>query len=155
MGKYTSSVEDHLILPARVRLLREDERAFASRGEIAPVPVSIRLIVDTGSKRTTLIPSIIRHLQPTPDREVHQVTPTGRVSTNLFWVCLEFPEAGLTSFPEILVARHPMPPMLRQFHGLLGRDMLQHHESFEYLGRHAYFTLRDSPGWFGWLRRRL
>jgi hypothetical protein len=155
MGKYTTSVEDHLILPARVRLLREDERALAGRGEIAPVPVSIRLIVDTGSKRTTLIPGIIRHLQPTPDREVHLVTPTGRVSTNLFWVCLEFPEAGLTSFPEVLVARHPMPAILSQFHGLLGRDLLQRQESFEYLGRRGYFTLRDTPGWLGWLRRWL
>ena len=75
--------------------------------------------------------------------------------TNLFWVCLEFPEAGLASFPEVLVARHPMPAMLSQFHGLLGRDLLRRLESFEYLGRRGRYCLRDTPGWLGWLRRWL
>ncbi len=131
------------------------ERTMAGRGESVPIPVPVRLIVDTGAKRTTLIPGIIRHLQPTPDREVHLVTPTERVVTNLFWVCLEFPEAGLASFSEILVARHPMPPSLAHFHGLLGRDLLCRLHSFEYLGRRAQYTLRDTPGWFDWLRRWL
>jgi hypothetical protein len=155
MGKYTASVEDHLILPARVRLLPMQERAMAGRGGSIPVPVAIRLIIDTGSKRTTLIPGIIRHLQPTPDREVHLVTPQGSVLTNLFWVCLEFPEAGLAPFPEVLVARQPMPPALSQFHGLLGRDLLRRLESFEYQGRRGRYSLRDTPGWLGWLRRWL
>ena len=75
--------------------------------------------------------------------------------TDLVWLRLEFPEAGLAAFPHVLIARHPMPLMLRQFHGLLGRDLLQRHESFEYLGRRGYYSLRDTAGWLGWLRRWL
>ena len=66
-----------------------------------------------------------------------------------------FPEAGLASFSEGLVARVPMPPALSQYHGLFGRDLLGRLESFEYLGRRGRYVLRDTPGWLGWLRRRL
>ncbi len=83
------------------------------------------------------------------------VTPAGRVITNLFWVCPEFPETSLAPFPEVLVARHPMPPMLSQFHGLLGRALLVRLHSLEYLGRRGSYCLRDTPGWFDWLRRWL
>jgi hypothetical protein len=75
--------------------------------------------------------------------------------TDLVWVCLEFPEAGLASFPEVLVVRHPMPPSLAHFHGLLGRDLLSRLHSFEYLGRRGQYTVRDRPGWLDWLRRWL
>jgi hypothetical protein len=155
MGKYTASVEDHLILPARVRLPRMQERAMTSRGESVPDPVSLRLLIDTGAKRTTLIPGIIRHLRPRSGREVRLVTPLRSGITDLFWVCLEFPEAGLDSFPEVLVARVPRPPALAQFHGLLGRDLLSRLHSLEYLGRRGQYVLRDTPGWLGWLRRWL
>jgi hypothetical protein len=155
MGQYTALVEDHLILPARVRLPPDEERWLAGSGGNVPIPVPICLIIDTGAKRTTLIPGIVRHLQPTPGIEAHVVTPQGSAITDLFWVCLEFPEAGLTSFPEVLVARLAMPPLLAQFHGLLGRDLLGRLHSFEYLGRRGRYTLRDAPGWFDWLRRWL
>jgi hypothetical protein len=155
MGTYTAAVEDHIILPARARLSQGQENVLAARGKSVPAPVPIRLLIDTGAKRTTLIPGIVDHLRPMSGAETRLVTPLGSIITDLVWVCLEFPEAGLASFPRVLVARHPMPPMLNQFHGLLGRDLLQRHESFEYLGRRGYFTLRDSPGWLGWLRRWL
>src|SRR4051812_22480263 len=116
MGTYIASVEDHLILPASVRLLDSQERIRADRGESVAAPVSIRFLIDTGAKRTTLIPGIVDHLRPTFGAEARIVTPVGSVRTDLVWVCLEFPEAGLASFPEILVARHPMPPSLAQFH---------------------------------------
>jgi hypothetical protein len=74
---------------------------------------------------------------------------------DLSWVCLEFPETGLAPFSEVLVARLPMPPALSRFHGLFGRDLLGRLESFEYQGRHGRYSLRDTPGWLGWLRRRL
>ncbi len=102
-----------------------------------------------------LSPGIVDSLSPSLGSEARLVTAVGSVMTSLFWVCLEFPEASLASVPEVLVARHPMPAQFRQFHGVLGRDILQRHESFEYLGRRGYFTLRDTPGWFGWLRRLL
>jgi hypothetical protein len=62
------------------------------------------------------------------------------------------PEAGLASFPEVLVARVPMPAALARFHGLLGRDLLGRWELFEYHGRRGHYSLRDTPGWLGWLR---
>ncbi len=155
MGKYTASVEDHLVLPARVRLPRMQERAMAGRGESVPEPVPIRLLIDTGAKRTTLIPGIVRHLQPRSGSEVQLIIPLRSGITDLFWVCLEFPEASLAPFPEVLVARVPMPPALAHFHGLLGRDLMRRLYSFEYLGQLGHYTLRDAPGWFGWLRRRL
>ena len=64
MGKYVATVEDHLVLPARVRATPGRERLFGLSGESVPTPVPIRLLIDTGAKRTTLIPGIIRHLQP-------------------------------------------------------------------------------------------
>ncbi|HKI36550.1 MAG TPA: hypothetical protein VKA46_32130 [Gemmataceae bacterium] len=132
-----------------------DERMIAGRGGSVTAPVPIRLLIDTGAKRTTLIPGIVDHFQPTSGAEAHLVTPVGSVMIDLVWVCLEFPEAGLASFSEILVARHPMPPLLAQFRGLLGRDLLARMHSFEYRGRRGRYTLRDTPGWFDWLRRWL
>jgi hypothetical protein len=155
MGKYVAAVEDHLILPARARAPAGRERFFQATGRAVPAPISIRLLIDTGAKRTTLIPGIIRHLRLSPGAGVRLFTPLGSARTDLVWVCLEFPEAGLASFPEVLVARHPMPPRLSQFHGLLGRDLLQRLHSLEYFGRHRRYILRDTPGWLGWLRRWL
>ncbi len=155
MGKYTASVVDHLILPARVRLLQAEERALASRGMSIPTPVSIRLLIDTGAKRTTLIPGIVAHLKPTSAAEARLVTAVGSVRTDLVWVRLEFPETGLASFPEVLIARHPMPPALARFHGLFGRDLLGRLELLAYHGRRGRYSLRDTPGWLGWLRRWL
>jgi len=82
------------------------------------------------------------------------VTPHAARRTELVWVSLEFPEAKLASFPEVLVARMAMPPGLSQFHGLLGRDLLGRMHSFEYQGRRRRYILRDTLGWFDWLRRR-
>ena len=70
-------------------------------------------------------------------------------------MCLEFPDAGLAPFPEVLGARLPMPAALSQFHGLLGRDLLRRFESFEYEGRRGCYSLRDRAGMFTWLRRWL
>ena len=155
MGKYTAPVLDHLVLPAQVRLTLGDERSLAAAGGNVPAPVPIRLVIDTGAKRTTLIPGIVRHLQPRPGSPAQLATPLGSGLTDLFWVCLVFPEAGLASFSEVLVARVPMPPALSQYHGLFGRDLLGRLESFEYLGRRGRYVLRDTPGWLSWLRRRL
>jgi hypothetical protein len=120
-----------------------------------PAPVSVRLMIDTGSKRTTLIPGIIRHLDPPAGAGVEVETAFRRVAATLYWVRLEFPEAGLAPFEYVQVARVPMPPGLSQFHGLLGRDLLRRLESCDYQGRRGCYTLRDRPGPFGWLRRRL
>ncbi len=155
MGKYTVAVDDHLILHARVGVTPGQERDFRSTGQSVPTQVPIRLLIDTGSKRTTIIPGIARHLRADIGRSARLVTPSGTVTTDLFWVRLEFPEAGLVAFPEILVARLPMPAALSQFHGLLGRDLLRRFESFEYEGRRGCYSLRDRPGVLTWFRRWL
>jgi hypothetical protein len=120
-----------------------------------PAPVPIRLLIDTGSKRTTLIPGIIRHLNPLGGNPVRVAAPLRAGRTRLFWVRLEFPEAGLAPFELVQVARLAMPPDLSQFYGLLGRDLLGRLESLNYEGRRRRYTLRDTPGRFGWLRRWL
>jgi hypothetical protein len=155
MGKYTTSVDDHLILPARVSITQGWAREIRSLGNSVPVPIPVRLLIDTGSKRSTLIPGIIGHLQPWPGGTTRVITSLGEADTNLSWVSLEFPEAQLAPFPEVLVARLPMPLALSQFHGLLGRDLLRRFESFEYEGRRGCYSFRDRPGLFTWLRRWL
>jgi len=155
MGKYTATVADHLILPACVRVTPGREQELRLLGQSVPAPVAIRMLIDTGSKRTTLIPGILRHLQTMPGGQARVHTAAGEVATELSWVCLEFPETGLAAFPEVLVARLPMPPALSQFHGLFGRDLLRRLASFEYEGQRGCYTLRDRPGLFGGLRRWL
>jgi hypothetical protein len=155
MGKYTALVEDHLILPAVVSLTSEPELLLRGAGRQVPAPASVRLLIDTGSKRTTLVPGIIRHLNPPTGRRVNVATPLAAGAAWLYWVRLAFPETGLAPFPHVQVARLEMPPGLRQFHGLLGRDLLQRMDEFKYQGRRGRYTLRDTPGWFGWLRRWL
>jgi hypothetical protein len=155
MGKYTAAVEDHLVLPARVRLPPDHERWQGRSGRSVPAPVPIRLLIDTGSRRTTLIPGIVRHLNPRSGCEARVNAPLASGDATLYWVCLEFPGTPLLSFPELLVARLPMPAGLAQFHGLLGRDLLGRWEEFLYQGRRGRYTVRDTPGPLGWLRRRL
>ena len=153
MGKYTASVVDHLVVPVQVRLPPAHEEFLRRSGQPVPAPASLRLLIDTGSKRTTLIPGILGHLQPTPNSECRIVTALGALTTGLFWISLEFPDTRLAPFPEVLVARLPMPAALSQFHGLLGRDLLRRWESFEYEGRRGCYTVRDKPGPLIWLRR--
>jgi len=155
MAKFTASVQDHLVLPARVSITPGREREFRHRGIPVASAVTIRLLIDSGSKRTTLVPGILRHLGAFIAGSARLVAARGTAKTDLFWIRLEFPEAGLAPFPEILVARLPMPAALSQFQGLLGRDLLRRLESFDYEGRRGCYTVRDKPGWFNWLRRWL
>jgi hypothetical protein len=155
MGQYTAAVSEHLVLPAQARLPPLQEQRMVVLGHPVPKAVPIRLLIDTGAKRTTLVPGVVNHLQPVTGGEARLVTALGSELTDLVWVRLDFPEAGLASFPDVLVARHPMPPVLSEFHGVLGRDLLRRFESFEYQGRRGRYCLRDSPGWLGWLRRHL
>ncbi|MBI1918758.1 MAG: hypothetical protein HYS12_29040 [Planctomycetes bacterium] len=155
MGRYLASVEDHLVLPAVVRLPVGEEHFRAQQGRHVATPVPVRLLIDTGSKRTTLIPGIVRHLDPPAGIDAQVVTPLAMGPTTLYWVRLEFPEAGLLPLGPIQVARLPMPAALSRFHGLLGRDLLDEWEAFLYEGRRRCYMLRDAPGLFGWLWHHL
>src|SRR5689334_4155348 len=153
MGKYVASVADHLILSAAVGLPEGEERRRRQAGRRVPAPVPVRLLIDTGSKRTTLIPGLIQHLEPPPGLDVRVVTPLLTGAASLYWVRLAFPEGGLLPFDPVQVARLPMPGALSQFHGLLGRDLLHQWEHLLYEGRRRRVTLRDTPGLFAWLTR--
>jgi hypothetical protein len=155
MGKYSAPVEDHLIVPAEVGLTPGSEVSQRMVGDPVPAPVRVRLLIDTGSKRTTLIPGIIRHLNPPRGDDVRLVSALAVGMVTLFWVRLAFPGTGLALFENVQVARLAMPPDLARFHGVLGRDLLRRFESFDYEGTRGRYTLRDMPGLFGWLRRCL
>ena len=50
--------------PCPRRLSAGDAHLRERAGRVVPAPVPIRLLIDTGAKRTILIPGIIRHLDP-------------------------------------------------------------------------------------------
>lgn len=154
MGKYTARVTDHLVVPARVSLTPGQEDLDLSAGRTVPNPVSVQLLIDTGSKRSSLIPGIIEYLKPLPYRDVRVETSTGSTHTSLYWDQLEFPGTNLSARPEIAMARVAVPSSLANYHGVIGRDLLF---AWEYLfleGRRQRFTIRDVPSkWFGWLHR--
>jgi hypothetical protein len=153
MGRYRSSVYDRLILPARISLPQETEQLYRLLRRPVPTPTAISLLIDTGSKRSSIAPSILNRLMPVAARRIKVETTTGALDTELLWVRLEFPGTSLKPVPQLAVARLPMPPSLQEFHGVVGRDLLSTWDSFLYEGRRGRFTIRDvPPGLFGWLR---
>jgi hypothetical protein len=155
MGRYTAPVLDHLILPALAGLPAGLERTVRRAGRSIPAPVAIRLLIDTGSKRTTLVPGVLHHLDAPGGENVRVATSLRAGVTQFFWVRLSFPEAGLAPFEMVQVALLGMPAELASFHGVLGRDLLRELVSFDYEGRRGRYTLRDTAGPLGWLRRLL
>lgn len=153
MGSYRTTVEDRLVLPAQVLLTRETEQGFRVLGRPMPAPMAVRLMIDTGSGRSTLVPSVLDHLTPLRYTRARVVTSAGSLETELFWVRLEFPGTSLAPVPELAVARLPLPRSVQGFHGLIGRDLLSRWESLHYEGRRRRLTIRDTlPGLFGWFR---
>jgi hypothetical protein len=154
MGKFIASIEDQLILPARACLTQGREQVFRLAGRPIPAPVLVRLLIDTGSKRSTLIPGVIGHLNSAAGNDVRVETGLATVMATLFWVRLEFPDTSLAPIPVLAVARLRMPPMLATFHGLIGRDLIRHWESLLIEGRRGRFILRDAyTGLRAWFRR--
>jgi hypothetical protein len=153
MGIFRAPVEDHLILPAQVRLPPDDERANRMLGRSIPAAVAVRLLIDTGAKRSSLIPGVMNHLGPTVAGKANVETSFMIKQTDLLWVHLEFPESSLAPVPMLAVARLPLPPALHHLHGIIGRDLLGRWKSFEYEGQRGRYTIHDSSGGlFGWLR---
>jgi hypothetical protein len=118
MGKFTTEVDEHWILPA-----------------------------------STLIPGLIRQLQPNVAGNVRVDTSVGSRDAQMFWIRLEFPGTSLCPISEVAVARLELPPALTNFHGVVGRDLLRRWHRLLYEGRRGRLTLRDdAPGFFGWFR---
>ena len=147
MGKYAAAVDDHLVIPARALLSQGQEQVLRLLGRTVPKGVGVRLIIDTGSKRTALVPWVLDQLSPPLMDNVRVETSTGDLHTGLFWVRLDFPDTGLSSIPAIAVARIPLPPSVQAFHGLLGRDLLRRMEYLFYQGRKQRLAIRDRPWW--------
>lgn len=115
-----------------------------------PPGVTVRLAIDTGSGRTSLIPSALNPLKAQPREAVQMMTSMGSALVTLYWVRLEFPDTDLLPIPLLAVTRLSLPPNMAGFHGVLGRDVLSHWESFHWRGRRGRLTIRDVPRWFGW-----
>jgi hypothetical protein len=153
MGKYVASVRGPLALPARVLLTTGQEAIARQIGRAAPTAVPVRFLIDTGSGRSTLLPSIIADLNPISRGAVRIETSLGVGESNLYWIRLEFPGARLAPIPELAVARLALPASLRAFHGLIGRDLLERWDFVLFEGRRGRLTIRDKPGGlFGWFR---
>jgi hypothetical protein len=152
MGKYTAAVRDHLVVPVRVGLTREEEQVNRWRGWPVPASSLLQLVIDTGSGRTTLVPGVIAHLNPATHGTARVETSHAAGEVKLFWVRLEFPGTSLAAIPEIAVVRLAMPRSLLAYQGVIGRDVLRRWEYFRFEGRRGRFTIRDTPGGlFGWL----
>ncbi len=154
MGLLRAAVRDRLILPARTLLPLDVERVFRMLGRPIPAPIAVRLVIDTGSKRSSIVPSVLNCLLPTTAGRAVVETTFASAESELLWVRLEFPGASLAPEPHLAVARLPMPPSLRDYHGVVGRDLLSKWESFLYEGGRGRFTIRDSAGGLlSWLKR--
>lgn len=149
MGKYITSVRDHLILVARAMPTENARRLSQAQGRPVAPAAPVRLIIDTGSRRSTLIPSVVEQLDLNPLGRTRVETSLGSGKSNLFTVRFEFPDTSLSAIPELLVARLALPPSLHAlFHGVIGRDVLRRWEYFRYEGRRQRLTVRDTPNRF-------
>jgi hypothetical protein len=154
MGKFTSAVEGPLIVPAEACLTRGREQELRLLGRPVPAPARVQLVIDTGSKRSTLIPSVLAHLRPTLHGSARIDTTLASGRTSLYWVRLEFPGTALAAVEELAVARLGLPRSLQAFHGVIGRDLLNRWRYFLYEGRRGRFTIRDTGlSLLGWLLR--
>src|SRR5258707_15564404 len=101
MGKFRAPVADQLILPAVVGLPAGEIRSRRYSGRPVPEAVPIRFLIDTGAKRTTLIPGLIDRFAPQISRTVRILPPLAVGTASMYWVRLEFPEAGLAAFEKL------------------------------------------------------
>jgi len=151
MGVYRTAVLDRLDVPARVRLPEGDERAYRLFGRPIPQAIPIRLIIDTGAKRSSLVPQVLNQLAPTSASRATDEIGLGMRQTELYWVRLEFMAGTLAAVPRLAVARLPLPSSLQEYHGLIGRDLLSKWYSLLYEGQRGQLTIRDSrAGFFSW-----
>jgi hypothetical protein len=152
MARYSVPVQDRLILPAQVGLIREQEQIWRLLRRAVPAPVPVQFLIDTGSTRCTLLPSVLTQLNPYELGVARLETSLATGQAALYRLRLEFPQTKLAAIPELVVARVPLPSSLSAFHGVIGRDLLRRWESFNYQGRRGRLTIRDTPNWlFRWI----
>ena len=147
MARYTARVHDRLILSAQICLPSDREQVLRMLRRTVPAPVPVQLLIDTGSTRCSLLPSVLAQLNPKLVGAARLETSLAAADASLFLVRLEFPHTKLAVIPEFVVARAPLPSTLSSFHGVIGRDLLRRWESFHYQGRRGWLTIRDTPSW--------
>src|SRR5438552_4002148 len=142
MGIYRGQVQDIPCLPIKVSLPVEESRFLRWMGRTVPAAAEVTVIVDTGSKRSSLRPRILQELH-CPRRSTVQVqTSTGQGAAVFYVACIEFPASTLKPFPRALVAGLSMPQTLAAYDGVIGRDILSRWETF-YSGLREQLTIRD------------
>jgi hypothetical protein len=152
MGKHTAASSGPLVISAQVQVTRGQEKVLRLIGRTAPHSLPIRLLIDTGSRLSTIIPSVISQLNPAVGGVARIETSLASAIANLFWVRLDFPGTSLAAVPQLVVASVTLPPSLQSFHGIIGRDLLSRWDYLLYEGRAGRFTIRDRARWrwFGW-----
>lgn len=125
MGTFATQVDDHWIMPADVSQVLGQQHEFRVLGRPVPQPVPVQLIVDSGSKRTSLVPEVIRQLQPVVAGRVRVETSLAVGESQLFWIRFEFPTSSLKPIAQVAVARLALPRTLAGFDGIIGRDVLR------------------------------
>jgi hypothetical protein len=154
MGKYSVPIQNRLILQAQVGLTSGQEQWLRFMGRAVPLLIRVQFLIDTGSSRCCLLPSVLARLNPEQSGVTRMETSLATGQAALFWVRLEFPDTKLAAIPELVVARVPLPNSLSAFHGVIGRDLLRRWESFCYLGRRGRLSIRDTPNWLSrWIKR--
>src|SRR5260370_17011116 len=103
MGRYRSAVQDRLILPAQVLLTLETQQLFRLLERPMPQPAAVRLIIDTGSRRSSLVPSVLDRLKPPPFKIARVETSLAAVETELFSVRLAFPPISLAPLADLAI----------------------------------------------------
>jgi hypothetical protein len=150
MGIYRCEVEDVLFLPVRVSFPRAEARLRLSAESEVSSPLLVRLILDSGSRYCSLRPHLMRQLRPPFLRRVEAQTQLGTSATEMFTVDLAFAEDRLAPLSSIRIVALGMPPRLRAYDGVIGRDVLSRWEIL-YRGPRGRLTIRDHASFWGWL----
>jgi hypothetical protein len=147
MGILRNRVHDELVVQALVSPIMEE----SLRGQDTPQRLFVHLIVDTGSKHSSLTPAVLGRLGCPPGRPVRVQTHVGEGVTNYYAVRLEFPFSTLTPLPEVRVVALEMPIVFANYYaGVVGRDALRRWATL-YNGPRRRLTVRDRPSLWGWL----
>jgi hypothetical protein len=124
MGVYRGPVQDVLFVPVRISLPPADMQKLRSRGLFVPAPIDAQLVIDTGSLRSTLTPSVLRHLQCPSRHSVRVQTSMGEGQANYYEVGMEFLSSTMAPLPSWEVL---------------------------YCGPRRWLTIRDRSSFWGWL----
>jgi len=153
MGVYRSRIPkgEVLYLPSTLSITPGDSQAMTRLGGAVPRRLPARLVIDTGSRQSCLVPSLLDQLGSCTIGTVRVQTVFGRSIANLFRVRLEFPVGSLAPISSLKVVSLQMPSKLAGvFQGVIGRDILSQW-AFCYSGFSGRLTIRDTPSIWSWL----